>query len=120
MKCNRLGCLNKGTGGGRCDKHKTKEDSPKRKVRDHHALYGTSQWQRMRQQVLARNPLCCRCQSYGYTEAAIDVDHIVAHDGDTSLFYDMRNLQGLCKRCHSWKTQRERQAAWGNEVLSWL
>jgi 5-methylcytosine-specific restriction protein A len=35
------------------------------------------------------------------------VDHIVPHKGDMRLFWDPRNHQGLCERCHNSKTARE-------------
>ena len=38
---------------------------------------------------------------------ATDVDHIVPHRGDKTLFWDQGNWQPLCHRHHSSKTRRE-------------
>jgi len=35
------------------------------------------------------------------------VDHIEPHKGDEELFYDINNLQSLCKSCHDRKTAKE-------------
>lgn len=35
------------------------------------------------------------------------VDHIVPHRGDPVLFWDERNWQPLCKRCHDAAKQSE-------------
>ena len=63
--------------------------------------YGT-EWKKLRLMVLARSPLCVRCQSPGK-----DVDHIMpkAKGGADT----MANLQVLCHACHSKKTAREDQ-----------
>ncbi|HBO7046427.1 TPA: HNH endonuclease, partial [Pseudomonas aeruginosa] len=38
------------------------------------------------------------------------VDHIVAHRGDTDLFWDKDNWQPLCGPCHSADKQKEEAA----------
>jgi 5-methylcytosine-specific restriction protein A len=38
--------------------------------------------------------------------AASVVDHIKPHKGDKRLFWDMKNHQPLCKRCHDVKTAK--------------
>ncbi len=59
-------------------------------------------WRALRQYHLNRFPLC---QAPGCTEAATDVDHIVARArGGTD---DDTNLQSLCHSHHSQKTARE-------------
>ncbi|MDD4570646.1 MAG: HNH endonuclease signature motif containing protein [Tepidanaerobacteraceae bacterium] len=35
------------------------------------------------------------------------VDHIKPHKGDVKLFFDINNLQSLCKTCHDRKTAKE-------------
>jgi len=61
--------------------------------------YGTA-WKKLRLMVLARSPLCVKCQA-----PAKDVDHVLpkAKGGADTL----ANLQTLCKRCHSQKTSKE-------------
>lgn len=61
--------------------------------------YGNA-WQKLRLMVLARSPLCVRCQ-----EPATDVDHIQARNLGGSDAAE--NLQTLCHACHSRKTFHE-------------
>ena len=105
MKCRRVGCLNKSTHRGHCDVHQSTSTPANKRVRpDYHKLYNTAWWRRTRIHILNNSPLCVICKSYGYTTPAVDVDHIVDHKGDEELFYDGANLQALCRRCHSQKT----------------
>lgn len=71
------------------------------------ALYGAKKWRDASRAWLARFPLCCDCGELGVVEAATDVDHKEPHRGDLKKFWDRRNWQSLCKRCHSRKTARE-------------
>ena len=64
-------------------------------------------WRKLRTAFLAKNPLCAECKRAGKVKPATDVDHIVPHHGDQKLFWDVSNLQALCKRCHSRKTAKE-------------
>ena len=59
------------------------------------ALNGKA-WRKLREAVLARDPLCC-C---GCGAPSTDVDHV---DGDPSN-NSMDNLMGLAHECHSIKT----------------
>ena len=79
--------------------------APQRKERA--ALYKTKTWAAIRRSVLDAQPLCVLCLKAGRYEPSVVVDHIVPHKGDTRLFYDMSNLQGLCKACHDRKTASE-------------
>jgi 5-methylcytosine-specific restriction enzyme A len=69
----------------------------------HRRVYKTAAWQRLRKRLLQDHPWC---QSPGCHQPATDVDHIVplADGGEP---FDETNLQTLCKRHHSQKTQRE-------------
>ena len=53
---------------------------------------------------LRRYPLCVHCESAGRVTAATDVDHVIPHRGDETLFWREDNWQPLCKPCHSRKT----------------
>jgi 5-methylcytosine-specific restriction endonuclease McrA len=75
-----------------------------------HHLYKTKDWYRLRWVQLQKEPLCRRCSSQGRTVAAGVVDHIKAHRGDVTLFFDAANLQSLCKRCHDSAKQREEKS----------
>ena len=66
-------------------------------------IYG-SKWDRERLIFLRAHPLCVMCQEQGRVTAATVVDHIIPHRGDMSLFWDERNWQSLCERCHDEKT----------------
>jgi len=62
----------------------------------------SSEWRRIRAQVLTEEPLCRQCMAEDRITAATDVDHIDedSHNNERS------NLQSLCRSCHSRKTAR--------------
>lgn len=62
----------------------------------------TTQWKKLREVVLRREPLCRLCSRIGRVQLAYAVDHI---DGDSGN-NDLDNLQPLCLSCHSRKTAR--------------
>jgi 5-methylcytosine-specific restriction endonuclease McrA len=57
--------------------------------------------------VKEEHPLCIYCLKQDKLTPTQEVDHIVPHLGDKDLFWDEKNLQALCKPCHSAKTARE-------------
>jgi 5-methylcytosine-specific restriction protein A len=61
-------------------------------------------WRKARAVFLAQNALCAECRRGGIFRAAEVVDHITPHRGDKKLFWDVKNWQSLCKRCHDVKT----------------
>lgn len=77
-----------------------------------------ARWQRVRGQVLRRDPLCRRCE-LSMTE---EIDHVVParvavvqaqlsglFPGDKYAGYYLKsNLQGLCRVCHRAKTAEEK------------
>jgi 5-methylcytosine-specific restriction protein A len=64
-------------------------------------------WQKLRLSFLKDNPLCVVCLADGRVTPANEVDHIRPHRGDKLLFWNVNNLQSLCKSCHSCKTATE-------------
>ena len=54
---------------------------------------------------LLRHPLCVECQRKGRVEPATDVDHVIPHKGDMTVFWK-GPFQALCHACHSAKTAR--------------
>jgi 5-methylcytosine-specific restriction protein A len=52
-------------------------------------------------------PLCRHCLREGRVTAATLVDHIVPLSLSPELRLDRGNLQALCSRCHSFKTQAD-------------
>ncbi|SCY25922.1 HNH endonuclease signature motif containing protein [Alkaliphilus peptidifermentans] len=94
--------------GRYCDKHQREMDIEyDRSNRPYKKLYKTGKWQKLRRQVLANHPLCKVCKINGRIIKATVVDHINPHKGDEKLFYDIENLQSLCKSCHDSKTAKE-------------
>jgi hypothetical protein len=69
-------------------------------------------WQKVRQLVLARQPICPDPFGLhaGRVVPAVEVDHIVPHRGRRELFWDAANLWALCRECHAEKTRREKSS----------
>lgn len=59
-------------------------------------------WQRVRAEVLRREPLCRHCAARGLVVPATDVDHMNGADDNRP-----ESLQPLCHECHSRKTARD-------------
>jgi 5-methylcytosine-specific restriction protein A len=108
--CNQPGC-GALTDDRYCDKHqrnnsRTQFDKQRNTTNPLRAYYKTAAWSRTRAFVLSRDPVCKDCGRL----ASVVADHIVnahafvAGGGD---FYDLSNLQGLCKSCHDSKTAKE-------------
>lgn len=87
-----------------CEKHKKLHPEAVRSAGSRG--YGRA-WQKARKEYLAVHPLCVECMKRGLYVKATDVDHIVPHRGDRTLFWDKENWQALCHSCHSKKTGRE-------------
>lgn len=108
------------SGGGRCP------DCRRDRQRVVDAGRGTAQqrgytyrWSQVSQVHLRSYPLCGQrapeayqdgwrgaCHEQGRIRAAACTDHIRAHKGDTSLFWDTRNRQSLCDDCNRVKAIR--------------
>ncbi|AJY44674.1 hypothetical protein TM49_01625 [Martelella endophytica] len=77
--------------------------------------YKTSRWQKLRWSVLVRDQFRCQMKGCGKIEtntSLLVADHKRQHHGDPVLFWDINNLQCLCKACHDGAKQRaERQRA---------
>lgn len=109
--CNKAGCTAV-TDQSYCPRHQL-EKSKQRYNKQYERQRGTASqrgydatWQRLRKMVLNANPLCRSCQRDGMATPATEVDHIVPiNRGGERL--DRKNLQALCKSCHSKKTVRE-------------
>ena len=68
--------------------------------------YGRA-WQKARKRYLETHPFCVECMKEGKYVKVTDVDHVIPHRGDKTLFWDQGNWQPLCHRHHSSKTRRE-------------
>lgn len=104
----------------RCVKHAQQDVEDRARSRNKkrgQSPYNTNEWWRARAAFLLENPYCAECYKRGRVAiAATVVDHVVPHKGDTRLFWDRRNWQGLCSRCHGRKTASE-DGGFGNPVL---
>ena len=107
IACSFRGCPNlvePGT-GGLCEEHKRDRHqhyNRSRTDKEYTKIYDSKRWQTARKQALYRDGgMCVMCN-----EPATLVDHIkeIKDGGDP---YSLSNLQSLCFRCHSIKTQDE-------------
>ena len=94
------------TGGQYCEIHATLHTSDRSSGNERGYSH---RWQMARKQFLASHPLCVECQREGKLTPATIVDHIKPHRGDPALFWDEKNWQPLCKKCHDRKTRLEDQ-----------
>lgn len=84
-------------------------------------LYNDPRWEGLRRATFRRdNYTCVRCgalcigRKRGKRSPACD--HITAHRGNTSLFFDPSNLQTLCNQCHSTGKQIEERRGYSIET----
>jgi len=69
--------------------------------------YGAD-WRRVRERVLAIEPLCRECDKQGRVTVATEVDHIDPFEGvDDPRRLDPENLRPLCTPCHRARTARQ-------------
>ena len=70
--------------------------------------YKLKLWEDLRWQVLTRDLFKCQiCKRTIAEKGQAVADHIKAHRGDRSLFWNPTNLQCLCAGCHDTVKQRE-------------
>lgn len=105
------------TEGGYCPVHQKDKES-NRSSRPYKKLYKSTRWQQLRKHVLNQQPLCVECLKSKRITPATVVDHIKPHKGDEMLFYDINNLQSLCKSCHDRKTAKE-DGRWSRRVYTY-
>ena len=74
------------------------------------SFYSCKRWMRFRLWFLSQpeNALCVACLKSGRTTAAKEVDHIQPRVEFPELAWEPSNCQGLCKACHTRKSNRER------------
>lgn len=117
--CLEPGCLGYAEQFGRCEPHArpiiARRQRADRSTEAGRRFYFTTRWQALRLAVLRREPLCRTCTARGRAMPATDVDHIERHKGDPARFWNPRNLQPLCARCHAIKTSAERRRTYQEE-----
>lgn len=114
--CRHPGCPEL-TEGSYCPAHQ-RESEYNRSSKPYKKLYNSSRWQRLRRYALNKQPLCVECLKAKRITPATVVDHIKPHKGDEKLFYDIGNLQPLCKSCHDRKTAKE-DGRWKRRVYNY-
>lgn len=70
-------------------------------------LYKTRTWKSLRAAQLRKDGMCAMHLEMGQLVAADTVDHKRPHRGNMELFVDPKNLQSLCRTCHSSHKQRQ-------------
>jgi hypothetical protein len=79
----------------------------------------TARWQRLRQLILARVPLCCDPFGWHAREGrlvpATQVDHIRGVRTHPELVFALENLRAVCTGCHAQLSAIERQSTAGYE-----
>ena len=105
VPCKHPGCAALVPSGTKyCEAHKAMHPE---EVRSAAARGYDSAWRKARKEFLQAHPLCEECLKQGRFVKATVVDHVKAHRGDESLFWDRSNWRALCKPCHDMKTGRE-------------
>lgn len=98
-----------------CETHRhLLNDEKQGNNRQRRKLYDTSRWRKLRNLKINSDPLCEECLRNDRITGAEEIDHIQPHKGNSDLFFDYKNLQSLCKSCHSSKTMRERNKKRGD------
>ena len=107
--CPRAGCSAL-TPGGLCESHKQEQvkfQNRKPSSMDARRFYSSQPWRRLRALVLEESPLCEGCLAGGITKLAQEVHHIQDRRERPDLALARKNLQPLCKACHSRHTAKK-------------
>ena len=65
-------------------------------ISDRCPLYGGQRWKDLRRSLMAKHPMCQRCND----RLSVDVHHMDGHDGTPATFY-AGPFMCLCRRCHA-------------------
>lgn len=67
--------------------------------------YKSKRWQKLRKQKLLLNPICERCYKQGIVKATCIIHHkeYVTDKNylDDNVFFNIDNLESLCRDCHN-------------------
>jgi 5-methylcytosine-specific restriction protein A len=72
------------------------------------AWYKTARWAKLRQQVFLRDMFTCQypgCARIEGNTSLLVAHHKRAHRGNEALFWDVTNLETICKPCHDGPVQ---------------
>lgn len=64
-------------------------------------LYGSSRWQKFRDAIKRRRPLCEPCAAKGLTVVGEIVHHLVDPREDMTMAFSPGNVQVVCRACHN-------------------
>jgi hypothetical protein len=93
--------------GGRSKVQRGRDyDRQRRKAKPWRGWYGLVIWHAIRDEQLAKQPLCERCLARHVVRAATVVNHRQPHRGDWELFV-AGPFESCCKPCHDGEVQRE-------------
>lgn len=111
------GCTRIATHKGYCDKCRRIPTivAPRKKQRvrkpwnpdKHYELEGDERMKKLRKTYLWSNIWCARCVLLGKQVLASELDHIIPVRVAADLKYETSNFQGLCRKCHGFKTNAE-------------
>lgn len=72
--------------------------------------YKLARWRTLRLEVFLRDRYTCHmCDAIEAQTSRLVCDHVRPHRGDERRFWDILNLQTLCKPCHDGAKQRAEQ-----------
>jgi 5-methylcytosine-specific restriction protein A len=81
------------------------------------AFYHSIEWKKCRNLFIRLNPMCFDCQNNGYDTPAYEVHHIKKRKDFPELAFAHDNLMGLCKSCHTKRTNQEKHGPADTVVL---
>lgn len=88
-----------------------REAAAQQRARPEGKWYNSTRWKELRKLILSRDPYCVRCAGEGRVTPSDTVNHRTPHKSDYDRFWDVENLEGVCKSCHSGPIQSEERAA---------
>lgn len=72
-------------------------------------FYRSRKWRKVRAEWIKIEPLCVHCLEEGKHTPGDVVDHVIPISVDPTLSLDGDNLQTLCAKCHSVKTEEDKK-----------
>lgn len=106
--CTHPECSQLVAGGGRCRRHRAKDNRPSAAARGY-----DSRWQRTRGRFLRDHPSCEHCGS-----PATEAHHRDGAGPRGPRGHDLTNLAALCKPCHSRVTAEMQPGGWARDGMT--
>lgn len=96
-------------------RHKCPHEVHEKSHDEYRHYYKTVKWQKIREYVVKRQPICARCKElarigkkeitaldFMYGNDRLEVHHIYKIRDREDLVYELSNLVPLCSKCHSY------------------